>query len=689
MEIEIDGGLRVKINDKTKTASIIRSPKATGIILVPRFAEHNNIKYIITSIGNCSFEFNDIECLTFPEDSEVQTFETHSFFNCKIKKLKIPPKLRNLDATWCQFLENLTEIEISPQNHLFTFFEGKYLLGKSQEKSGKFDVLFLTRRDIVNAVVPANIKTIRYLAFNGLKTLKTVEFEPNSELECIEGYAFNWSSIEKLVVTSKSVRICSNCFCLCKSLSLLSFPDAEAITFDKDSMSGVPKEAKILVRRDVKLAGDGASKCQGQIAYIEGTEKPKKEEKKAKKDEDKMVGKSEVMTVDNRHDKRIEMLEKENAALKKYASFLQSRLSRYEEAETYDEFLKSVRSGRPAAGRDEGKEEEEEEGREGGLNKHFYGGDDEEFQEVVSKVGEGGTSEVFKVFDKRRGEVICKKVIKECRDESAFDTLEKSLREIEASHILQHPCICESLGFNTREELPGRDFEDENEEEKDQEKAPKTTVALFFEFLPFSVKEVSEKGLMSNTLKARIAVEVAFGMSHVHRRGMMHRDLKLENIMMNSVFESKIIDFGLVQGSDLSMSSSLTRCVGTLAYMSPEMASEEEYDSKTDVYSYGVVLFALFTGSLPKQSMRDRMTNAPMKYPAASSKISEFCIDLIKRCTSFESSSRPTFDEILEDMFRHSFCLAPEIDTKLVMRRYRELNRFRVAHDEQSKAGNK
>lgn len=61
------------------------------------------------------------------------------------------------------------------------------------------------------------------------------------------------------------------------------------------------------------------------------------------------------------------------------------------------------------------------------------------------------------------------------------------------------------------------------------------------------MKDVIDKGMMNNTLKVRIAIEVAFGMSHIHSLLMMHRDLKLENIMMNNIFESKIIDFGLVR----------------------------------------------------------------------------------------------------------------------------------------------
>lgn len=74
-------------------------------------------------------------------------------------------------------------------------------------------------------------------------------------------------------------------------------------------------------------------------------------------------------------------------------------------------------------------------------------------------------------------------------------------------------------------------------------------------------------------------------MSHLHRRGIMHFNLKLKKIMMNSVFDSKIIDFGLVHVSEISVTgTSLIKGVGTLAYMSPEMVNEEEYDNKTDFY---------------------------------------------------------------------------------------------------------
>ena len=101
---------------------------------------------------------------------------------------------------------------------------------------------------------------------------------------------------------------------------------------------------------------------------------------------------------------------------------------------------------------------------------------------------------------------------------------------------------------------------------------------LFYELLPYSAKEVASKNLLSSTLKVGIAVEVAFGMSHFHSR-----------CMMNSVFDSKIIDFGFVHVSEMTVTgSSLTKGIKTLAYMSPGMVNEEEYENKMDVYSYCV-----------------------------------------------------------------------------------------------------
>ena len=250
-------------------------------------------------------------------------------------------------------------------------------------------------------------------------------------------------------------------------------------------------------------------------------------------------------------------------------------------------------------------------------------------------------------------------------------------------------CVC--LGMNPQEKVATNNDksesksedefifeEDEVEKEKVSITKEITTVALFLEYHPFNLKQTVNESFMTNTLKAKIVVEIAFGMSHIHKHGMIHRDLKLENVMVNYIFEAQLIDFGLAYVDEMKTTTftSKTKGIGTLAYMSPEMANEEDYDNKTDVYSFGVLLFVLFTRRFPKQSMKDKLSNVEIQFPPASSSISKFCINLIKKCMSFNPKKRPTFDQILEDMFNNEFKLADEIDSKLIMRRYRTLNRI-------------
>ncbi|KAK8838865.1 hypothetical protein M9Y10_032907 [Tritrichomonas musculus] len=794
MEIEIKGNLKVKINQKDSTASVIESPKANGTVFIPRFAEHENVKYKIISIEKNAFKNCFIDRLTFAKDSEVETFEKNCFYNAHIKKLEIPESVKNLQNGWCNYLNDLTEIEVSPKNSRFIFYKKEFLLGKSIETSDKFDVLNYARFDIEEAVIPPQVAHINKYSFSNHKKLKKIGYSSNSKLNAIDNFAFSISSIEILSIPAsveqigdwcfsdthnlrkveissdnkifrlidgnyvvkesnrgsgvfdviifgrrdlksisipshireinncafqncillenvtfesnsslesikawafyhisgperlvlppslketynssfaeikniksieflgKSVKIKTHSFSSCDNLSNVTFPNADQITFDNNAMSFTPEYLKIFVKRTAKLSGSGLGGFKGHINYIDDDSVTPEEPT------EKVTATSDADRAKN-DDVNNLSFEKENRNLKKFVSYLISRLSKYEEVISYDDFVSKK----------EEIESDKEQYEEEVPNEHaFVGPDEEEFQEVEKKIGEGGTSEVFKVSDRRTGEVMCKKVIKEISDDRAFKTLKNAVKEIDISQSVRHPCICDFLGYNTRERLPVIGKESE-----------KTTVALFFELLPFSVKEVASKNLLSNTLKVRIAVEVAFGMSHLHSRGMMHRDLKLENIMMNSVFDSKIIDFGLVHASEMSDSfSSLTKGIGTLAYMSPEMVNEEEYDNKTDVYSYGVVLFALFTGSLPKQSMRDRLNNVMMEYPAASWNISEYCISLIKRCTSFKATERPTFDDIIDDMFSNNFQLASEVDVKAIKHRFRELNRIRSGQNKGNK----
>ena len=108
--------------------------------------------------------------------------------------------------------------------------------------------------------------------------------------------------------------------------------------------------------------------------------------------------------------------------------------------------------------------------------------------------------------------------------------------------------------------------------------------------------------------------------------------------------------------------------------MSPELLKEEKYDNKTDVYSFGVLLYHLFEGSLPKYKIKEKLNKKEFPLPNPSDSISKFCIDLISNCLSFDANSRPSFESILSQVRSNSYCFAPNIDFDFVSKRDKELS---------------
>lgn len=296
------------------------------------------------------------------------------------------------------------------------------------------------------------------------------------------------------------------------------------------------------------------------------------------------------------------------------------------------------------------------------------GGDEDENFENLGEVGRGATSIAYKIIDKRTSKVMCKKIVSQVNDEEKFRKLQNAMKEFETLVRMNHPCICRVIGYNLQEKL----FQDINDSDE------KTTVAIFIEYLPFKLQEyVTNKKIMNNTLKTKIALEIAFGMMYIHKNGIIHRDLKLENVMLNSIFEAKIIDFDQCHvKDDQELDESKTKGIGTLPYMSPEMLNKEDYNNSTDVYSYGIALYKLFTGRLPEQSMKDKMDKKQIRFPQPSQLISENCIELIKMCTLYDKTKRPSFEKIIEYMYSKDFLLASEIDVEIIKNRYQVLSQF-------------
>lgn len=132
---------------------------------------------------------------------------------------------------------------------------------------------------------------------------------------------------------------------------------------------------------------------------------------------------------------------------------------------------------------------------------------------------------------------------------------------------------------------------------KKTDKEPEiATVSLYLEFVDYALRDIITNSIINNTLKTRFIIEIVHGMRYIHSKGMIYHNLNIDSVMLNAVFQVKLIDFGLTKineqlfGEEAMTSYSLTKGVGLDDFMSPEMMMQENYDNKTDVYSFGIVM---------------------------------------------------------------------------------------------------
>ncbi|MCJ7459357.1 MAG: FlgO family outer membrane protein [candidate division Zixibacteria bacterium] len=196
---------------------------------------------------------------------------------------------------------------------------------------------------------------------------------------------------------------------------------------------------------------------------------------------------------------------------------------------------------------------------------------------ILEKLGEGGMGVVYKAQDIKLDRLVALKFLPPHLT-SESEEKERFIHEAKAASALSHTNITTIYEID---EFEGQMF-------------------IVMEYCEGrTLKQVIEKETLPIKKVLDIGIQICEGLVMAHEKGIVHRDIKSDNIMLTPRGQVKIMDFGLAKLKGATKLTKTRSTLGTLAYMSPEQAQGEEVDSRSDIFSFGVVLYELLTKNLP------------------------------------------------------------------------------------------